>query len=370
MMQRNRTAALALALSLALPAGAAAQTAIELSPDTTIAIGGEVLGPEEIGEDDLAGTVVFTGVGVALPLGANLIAFGRTAGGDELFSTDITVNLGAVVARPGDVVLVSGGVPSLAFDADAKGLAAGVQVDELAEAADGSLLVSFDITVAVDGTTFADEDVARLDAGTGLASMEFDGSAEGVAGGLDLDAVDELASGNLLLSFDGSGVLGGVNFDDEDLLEFDPTGPTVTMNYDGSLQHVAWAASDLDAADASEAPDADSDGIPDGSDNCPGFFNPGQSDTGGIGFGSAPDGIGDDCQCGDVNGSGDVTTSDALIVRRALLVPPTAVMARPDLCDVGGSMACSTADPLIMRRALLVPPTATVVQQCAPAAIP
>ncbi len=48
----------------------------------------------------------------------------------------------------------------------------------------------------------------------------------------------------------------------------------------------------------------------------------------------------DDCQCGDVNGSGDVTTADALIIRRSLFVPPTATMSRSDLCDVGGSAAC------------------------------
>ncbi|MCZ6784006.1 MAG: hypothetical protein O7G30_11930 [Proteobacteria bacterium] len=250
-LARGKSHALAFALLLPGPS-AAALRAIELSPDTTIAIGGEVLGPEEVGEDDLAGTVVFTGVGVALPAGTNVTAFGTTAGGDLLFSTDVTVNLGGVVARPGDVVLVSGGVPSLAFDAADNGLPAGVQVDAVAEAADGSLLVSFDVTVALDGTTFGDEDIVRLDIGSGLASLEFDGSAEGVADGLDLDAADELASGNLLISFDGSGELGGVNFDDEDLLEFDPVEATFAMVYDGSVEHANWAASDLDAADASD----------------------------------------------------------------------------------------------------------------------
>ena len=141
------------------------------------------------------------------------------------------------------------------------------------------------------------------------------------------------------------------------------------MNYDGSAQYAARAASDLEAADASEpmAPDADGDGIADASENCPFFPNPDQTDSGGIGVGSAPDGIGDACQCGDVSGNGVVTTADALIIRRSMLAPPTATMARPDLCDVGGSTSCSTADPLIVRRALLVPPTATIAQQCAPA---
>ena len=122
MTRLNPSAAFALVLGLAFPAAAFAQTAIEVSSDTTIAIGGEVLSPDEVGEDDLAGTVTFTGVGVVLPAGTNVTAFGRTSGGDELFSTDVTVNTGGLVVRPGDVVQVTGGVPSLAFDAGAKGL--------------------------------------------------------------------------------------------------------------------------------------------------------------------------------------------------------------------------------------------------------
>ena len=41
------------------------------------------------------------------------------------------------------------------------------------------------------------------------------------------------------------------------------------------------------------APDTDGDGVPDASDNCPYAANTNQLDTGGIGAGSAPDGIGD-----------------------------------------------------------------------------
>lgn len=113
--------------------------------------------------------------------------------------------------------------------------------------------------------------------------------------------------------------------------------------------------------------DQDEDGVLDGADNCPFTPNAGQEDVGGIGFGSAPDGIGDACQCGDVTGNGVVTNGDALQIRRSLLVPPTATLGDPALCDVGGSASCSGADSLIIRRALLNPPTAAISQQCAPA---
>jgi hypothetical protein len=55
--------------------------------------------------------------------------------------------------------------------------------------------------------------------------------------------------GHLLLSFDGSGSIGGVAFDDEDALEFDG-GATWALAYDGSAQDPDWAPADLDAIQA------------------------------------------------------------------------------------------------------------------------
>jgi hypothetical protein len=113
--------------------------------------------------------------------------------------------------------------------------------------------------------------------------------------------------------------------------------------------------------------DSDGDGVPDATDNCPYTPNPDQKDTGGIGAGSPPDGIGDVCQCGDVNGNGFVTLADSVIILRSMLQPPTATMQDPQLCDVGGSAGCTLADAVIILRANLTQPTATVSQNCAPA---
>jgi hypothetical protein len=129
--------------------------------------------------------------------------------------------------------------------------------------------------------------------------------------------------------------------------------------------------------------DSDCDGVPDDGapgdlpcatgevfgcdDNCPYAPNPGQEDTAGTGSLSLPDGIGDECQCGDVSGDGRVTNADGAIIMRALMVPPIATMARPELCDVGGSLDCTNADAVIVLRALMVPPLAAIAQQCGPA---
>jgi hypothetical protein len=107
-------------------------------------------------------------------------------------------------------------------------------------------------------------------------------------------------------------------------------------------------------------------------DNCPHVANPSQADRGGVGAGSSGDGIGDACQCGDVNGDGRVESSDLGLISRSLLTPPTALRTRPELCNVGGSpnpatQDCTIADVVILRRALLDPPTATIQQVCEPA---
>jgi hypothetical protein len=166
--------------------------------------------------------------------------------------------------------------------------------------------------------------------------------------------------------------VGGVQFDDEDIHEFTcPPQGTWEKAYDGSVVDADWGAADLDAVSALEpGEDGDGDGLPDGSDNCPNMANPGQQDVGGIGAGSPPDGIGDACQCGDVNGDGRVTAVDSVVITRSLLIPPTATITRQDLCDVGAggsnpaTLDCSLADAVVIRRAQLIPPTATVLQTC------
>jgi hypothetical protein len=143
-------------------------------------------------------------------------------------------------------------------------------------------------------------------------------------------------------------------------------GETVTIRAGGTIPSFGLNLDIINVITA-PPPDADADGVPDSADNCPYFANASQADTGGIGAGSPPDGIGDACQCGDVSGNGVVTTADATLITRSLLVPPTATLARPDLCNVGGTSGCTTSDAVIATRALLVPATASIQQVCDPA---
>lgn len=100
------------------------------------------------------------------------------------------------------------------------------------------------------------------------------------------------------------------------------------------------------------AQDVDADGVPDASDNCVYAANPLQEDTGGL-QGDVPDGIGDVCQCGDVNADGRIDLLDAALYQRALAgVLPVALDS--DRCSViGGRLDCEPNDRQALRQALV-----------------
>jgi glucose/arabinose dehydrogenase len=152
------------------------------------------------------------------------------------------------------------------------------------------------------------------------------------------------------------------------------SGPAASHAYAASGSYtLALTATDVFGASSTASvpiligpppPDGDGDGVPDAADLCPGVADPLQADSGGVGAGSAADGIGDACQCGDVTGDGVVTLQDALAVSRSLLSPPTATLARPERCDASADGRCTLLDAVVIRRALLDPPAATVQPRC------
>lgn len=110
-------------------------------------------------------------------------------------------------------------------------------------------------------------------------------------------------------------------------------------------------------------PDMDNDTILDGFDNCSFAANTNQQDSGGIAT-TAPDGIGDACQCGDVNNNGIVDNTDAIIIKRYVLGLPPGVDINK--CSVNAGNSCDNTDAILIQRAVLgLPPG--VSQGCAAA---
>ena len=100
--------------------------------------------------------------------------------------------------------------------------------------ADGKILISVGGTSeSIGALSFNDEDVVEYDPNTGTATLYFDGSTI-FSADEDLDAVCLLSNGNLLISTNNSAAIGGLSFNDEDLVEYDSGTGTATLFFDGS----------------------------------------------------------------------------------------------------------------------------------------
>ncbi|MBW2497383.1 MAG: hypothetical protein JRF61_08945 [Deltaproteobacteria bacterium] len=214
-----------------------------ISPDVTVELAGVSVDPENVVLDNLLGVVVPTSLG-DLPSGVNVTAYHLFSSGAQLISLDETVVLPDVVAEPEDVVSHDGASYSVVFDGSVQGVPGGVGVDAVS-IIESDLLLSFDSAVTIGSETAREEDLVRFD-GSGF-TLVFDGSAAGVPEGLNLDAAHYLDGGRIALSFDGAGSLPGVVFADEDVLEYDLSRGTWEITYYGSAEHAGWGSANLDA---------------------------------------------------------------------------------------------------------------------------
>jgi len=181
-----------------------------------------------------------------LPAGADLTALHHANDGRWYFSLDTFAHLGTIDAGPEDVVAWNGASYELVFDGSAAGIPAGASVDAVSEGPKFGLLLSFDVTIPVGMLAADDADILAWD-GAEL-SILFDAGSAGIPASLDLDALDvDATNDSVYVSFDVSGKLGGVDFDDHDLLHFD--GVTWTKVSYAGLSQTGTGAADLDAAD-------------------------------------------------------------------------------------------------------------------------
>ena len=220
--------------------------------DISIDLDGTLAGPQRVVLDDAQGGVTVLDLGDLAARRAHT-AYAQTTDGAELVAFDIPIALDAFTMRPADAAIAAA-TRSRSFDGAANGIPAGIGVDAVIEI-DGDLVPrspppSRSPTRA---RRVEDEDLVRR-AGDSFTLL-FDGSAAGLPDGLDLDGAQVLANGHLLLSFDGSGQIEDVAFDDEDVLELDPLQTTWQLAYDASAAFPQWRDADLTALLAVVVPD-------------------------------------------------------------------------------------------------------------------
>ncbi len=199
---------------------------------------GTQAGPQEIisydpGSDSTAAVQTLTDA----PVGID--GFERLDANRYYFSTDMHVELDGTVIAPGDIVLSDDGNLSLAFDAGAEGLPAGINVDAVAVDETDELVFSVDTHVELGGMVFEDADLVRFD-GSAFDRF-FDASAAGFADGADIDAATGFSDGRMAVSTVTGGEIQGTAYHHGTLLlvegddsftkvEFDAAAETGTMS--------------------------------------------------------------------------------------------------------------------------------------------
>lgn len=258
-----RTFLSSFALVVAVAHQASAQAGAIVVPDVTTRLGtvqSATIDDDDIAVDGGTGFVspVLASLTAAIPVGAEIAAIDSDPSGKWWIVLDTTAQLpGLSVNAPATPLKVLRFRPATAdfeFVLDLVGQIAGfppeARIDALVVRTSGDLFLSFDVTVAIPGRfTCDDEDLVAYNFGSGSWSLVFDGSARGIAEGLDLDAASApavLSTNPLLISFDGGGSAGSVAFDDEDVLAYDVLASTYTMHFDGSSSDPDdWPAADL-----------------------------------------------------------------------------------------------------------------------------
>jgi hypothetical protein len=176
------------------------------------------------------------------------------------FSLGSSATLGGLSVANEDIVAFDGANFSLHFDGSDVG-AGSFTIDAFAILSPTEILLSFTSAGTVGGVSMDDSDVLKFTATSlgattaGTFSMYFDGSDVGLSDGAeDVDAIELLPNGHLLVSTTGSFSVSGVSGADEDLLEFTHTSlgantaGTWSLYFDGS--DVGLASSSDEDVDA------------------------------------------------------------------------------------------------------------------------
>jgi PKD repeat protein len=176
------------------------------------------------------------------------------------FSLGSSATLGGLSVANEDIVAFDGTGFSLLFDGSDVGLSSAT-IDAFAVISPSEILLSFSDARSVAGIsgTVDDSDVVKFTAtslGTttaGSFSMYFDASDVGLStSDEDVDAIELLPNGHLLLSTTGPFSVSGASGEDEDLLEFTPTSLGATtagawkLYFDGSDVGLSSSDEDVD----------------------------------------------------------------------------------------------------------------------------
>jgi hypothetical protein len=171
----------------------------------------------------------------------------ETGGSPLYFAVTAAATVGGIPVANEDVLYFDGTAFSLVFDGSDVGIT-NLSIDAFTRIGPSAILMSFTADRVVPGIagTVDESDIVRFDGTLGAVtsgtfSMYFDGSDVGLTlSSEDVDAVELLPNGHVLVSTTGGVAVTGVSAVDEDILEFTPTSigdvtaGTFAFYFDGS----------------------------------------------------------------------------------------------------------------------------------------
>ncbi len=222
--------------------------AISVSNDIHWRSGSTTISDEDARKVTLPSTITLIDLGT-LPANADVTAIEREEGVGGIFALDTFVDFGGgLTAGPEDLMAWNGSTFSLFFDGSAAGVPRGTSIDAVARVIIGGVpqtVVSLDVSATLPGPLTVDDEDLVVWTGSGW-TMYFDGSANGVPATHDVDGFDyDPLSETFYFSFETSGKLSTVNFDDEDVVALN--GSAWSLVFDASVNlDLTFAAGDLD----------------------------------------------------------------------------------------------------------------------------
>jgi len=163
-----------------------------------------------------------------------MIAFAAAAKAETfLFSNTVDIQLGGVTYQEGDLIEynMDTGAASLFFDADTWFQAA--DVDAVHVLPNGNVILSMENDETYDEVDYENGDLIEFNPVNGDASLYFPGGVL-LGGAENIDAMSLTPSGNLILSTTTSATLAGVGFARGDLVEYNPVTEVAELLFEGS----------------------------------------------------------------------------------------------------------------------------------------
>lgn len=150
-----------------------------------------------------------------------------------VLSTRDSAYFGQLKVYDGDLVEYDtvSGVSSIIFKE--KMFGSNIDIDAIDILGSGNLVMSFNSTVNINGVKFNKADLIEYDPAANTASLFFSGSLFDKTE--DIDAADVLSDGSIIISTTSDAILGGLKFSKDDLVRYVPATNTASIFFDGSL---------------------------------------------------------------------------------------------------------------------------------------